>query len=228
LQGASSLASFEQIRSPVDGIVTARNVEVGSLIAVSGGGVGLTPTTKQSGGPPTGGAQGNELFEIVSNRDLLVFVTVPEVDAPFVQTGQPAVLTFSEMPSERFNGTISRTSDSLSQQTRTLLLEIKISDPQHRLRPGMFASVQLHFNATNPGILISGDGVIPLAQGQFVAVVDNGVIHMRQVHVGRDLGTQLYVTTGLQDGDQVVVNPTDSVKEGAHVTATAAPKGQEK
>jgi multidrug efflux pump subunit AcrA (membrane-fusion protein) len=228
LQGASSLASFEQIRSPVDGIVTARNVEVGSLIAASGGGVGLTPTTKQSGGPPTGGAQGNELFEIVSNRDLLAFVTVPEVDAPFVQTGQPAVLTFSEMPSERFNGTISRTSDSLSQQTRTLLLEIKISDPQHRLRPGMFASVQLHFNATNPGILISGDGVIPLAQGQFVAVVDNGVIHMRQVHVGRDLGTQLYVTTGLQDGDQVVVNPTDSVKEGAHVTATAAPKGQEK
>ncbi len=59
-------------------------------------------------------------------------------------------------------------------------------------------------------------------------MVDNGVIHMRQIHVGRDLGTQLYVTAGLQNGDQVVVNPTDSVTEGAHVVVTAAPKGQEK
>ena len=230
LQAASALASFEQIRSPVDGTVTARNIEVGSLISATGGGLGLTPvsTTTQSGGPPTGGAQGTELFEIASTHDLLIFVPVPEVDAPFVQTGQPAVLTFSEMPTEQFSGTISRTSDSLSQQTRTLLLEIKISDPHHRLRPGMFASVQLHFNATNPGILVSGDSVIPRAQGQFVAVVDNGVIHMRQIHVGRDLGTQLYVTAGLQNGDQVVVNPTDSVTEGAHVVVTAAPKGQEK
>ena len=132
------------------------------------------------------------------------------------------------MPTERFSGVISRTSDSLSQQTRTLLLEIKISDPGHRLRPGMFALVQLHFNQASPGILISGDSVMPQAQGEFVAVVDNGIVHMRQVHVGRDLGTQIYVTAGLQNGDVVVVNPTDSVKEGAHVTVRAAPKGQQK
>jgi multidrug efflux pump subunit AcrA (membrane-fusion protein) len=193
LSGATSLASFEQIRSPIDGTVTARNVEVGSLVSASGGGQGLTAasTAPQPGSLPTGGAQGGELFEIVSSRDLSVFVAVPEDDVNFVKIGQPAVLTFSEMPSEPFTGTISRTSDSLSQQTRTLLLEIKISDLQHRLRPGMFASVQLHFDAANPGILISGDSVIPLAQGQFVAVVDNGVVHMRPVHVGRDLGTQI-------------------------------------
>jgi multidrug efflux pump subunit AcrA (membrane-fusion protein) len=229
LSGATSLASFEQIRSPIDGTVTARNVEVGSLVSASGGGQGLTAasTAPQPGSLPTGGAQGGELFEIVSSRDLSVFVAVPEDDVNFVKIGQPAVLTFSEMPSEPFTGTISRTSDSLSQQTRTLLLEIKISDLQHRLRPGMFASVQLHFDAANPGILISGDSVIPLAQGQFVAVVDNGVVHMRPVHVGRDLGTQIYVPTGLHDGDQVVVNPTDSVKEGVRVTVQAAPKGQQ-
>lgn len=92
----------------------------------------------------------------------------------------------------------------------------------------MFASVQLHFNAANRGILVSGDSVIPRAQGQFVAVVDKGVIHLQQVHVGRDLGTQIYVTSGLKDGDQVVVNPTNSVQEGAHVQAKPAPKGQEK
>ena len=92
----------------------------------------------------------------------------------------------------------------------------------------MFASVQLHFKAVNPGILVSGDSVIPRAQGQFVAVVMQGVVHLQLVHVGRDLGTQVYVTTGLKDGEQVVVNPTDSVQEGAQVTTQAAPEGQEK
>jgi multidrug efflux pump subunit AcrA (membrane-fusion protein) len=230
LLGATTLAGFEQIRSPIDGTVTARNVEVGNLVSANGAGEGLLPTAApaQSGGPPTGGAQGGELFEVASLRDLVVFVTVPESDAPFVQTGQPAILTFSEMLSEPFSGTITRSSDSLSQETRNLLLEIKASDPQHRLRPGMFASVQLHFNATNPGILISGDSLIPRAQGQFVAVVEDGVVHMREVHVGRDLGTQIYVTNGLKNGDVVVVNPSDSVQEGAHVTVQAAPKGQQK
>jgi multidrug efflux pump subunit AcrA (membrane-fusion protein) len=230
LAHSAALASFEQIRSPIDGTITLRNVEVGSLVSANGPAEGLTPiaAASQSGGPPSGGAQGNELFEVASLRDLLVFVTVPEDDAPFIQTGQQAMLTFSEMPSEPFTGTISRTSDSLSQQTRTLLLEIKVADPLHRLRPGMFASVLLHFNASNPGILISGDSVIPRAQGQFVAVVQNGIVHMREVHVGRDLGTQVYVTAGLRNGDVVIVNPTDSVKEGVHVTVLEAPKGQQK
>jgi multidrug efflux pump subunit AcrA (membrane-fusion protein) len=226
----ATLADFEQVRSPIDGTVTARNVEVGSLVSANGAGQGLllTPAPIQSGGPPTGGAQGGELFEVAGLGDLVVFVTVPESDAPFVQTGQPAAITFSEMPSEPFSGTIIRSSDSLSQQTRTLLLEIKVADPQHRLRPGMYASVQLHFTATDPGILISGDSVIPRAQGQFVAVVEDGVVHMREVHVGRDLGTQIYVTSGLNNGDSVVVNPTDAVQEGAHVTVQPAPKGQQK
>jgi multidrug efflux pump subunit AcrA (membrane-fusion protein) len=230
LQRSTVLASFEDIRSPIDGTITARNVEVGSLVSANGAGEGITPTlvASQSGGPPTGGAQGNELFEVAGLDHLAVFVTVPEDDAPFIQTGQPATLTFSEMPTNPFTGTITRTSDSLSQQTRTLLLEIKINDPAHRLRPGMFASVQLHFNAANPGILVPGDSVLSLAQGQFVPVVKDGVVHMRNVQVGRDLGTQIYVTTGLQNGDVVVVNPTDSVKEGVHVTTQVAPKGQEK
>jgi membrane fusion protein, multidrug efflux system len=91
----------------------------------------------------------------------------------------------------------------------------------------MFASVQLHFIAKNRGILVSGDSVIPRAQGQFVAVVNDGVVHLQQVHLGRDLGTQVYVTSGLKDGDQVVVNPTDSIQEGVHVQARPAPKGQQ-
>jgi multidrug efflux pump subunit AcrA (membrane-fusion protein) len=227
-----ALASYEQVRSPIDGMVTARNIDVGSLVSTSGAGEGLTATpggaSSQSGGPATGGAQGGELFQIANVHDLRAFVSVPEMSAMSLQTGHQATLTFSALPTEQFRGRIIRSSDSFDPQTRTLLLEVRIMDPRHRLRPGMFASVQLHFNAADPGILISGDSVIPRAQGQFVAVVENNVVHLRPVHVGRDLGTQVYVTSGVKDGDHVIVNPTEIVQEGVRVRAEPAPKGQEK
>jgi multidrug efflux pump subunit AcrA (membrane-fusion protein) len=227
------LASYEQVRSPIDGTVTARNVEVGSFVSSSGAGAGLTlnatSVQSDSGGPPTGGAQGGELFQITNTHNLRTFISVPEQDAVNVQTGQETTLTFSELPGQQFHGKVIRSSDSLNQQTRTLLLEVQIQDPKRRLLPGMFASVQLHFNVQNPGILISGDSVIPRAQGQFVAVVDNNnIVHLQQVHVGRDLGTEVYVTTGLRNGDKIVVNPSDSVQEGVHVQTKPAPKGQER
>ena len=231
LERAKALASFEQVRSPINGTITARNIEVGGLVSPTGTGQGLPAAaspTNPSGCPATGGAMGGELFQVSDVADLRTFISVPEEDATRVQTGQPATLTFSELPTKHFNGTVIRSSDSLSQQTRSLLLEVHVQDPQHVLRPGMFASVQLHFKAPDRGILISGDSVIPRAQGQFVGLVQDNVVHLREVHVGRDLGTEVYITDGLQNGDVVVVNPTDVVQEGAHVQAKPAPKGQEK
>ena len=226
---AQTIADFEQVRSPIDGTVTARNVEVGSFVSASGGALGTTPVSAAAltGGPPTGGAQGGQLFDVVDLRSLEIFIEVPEQDAPFVQTGQTVDLTFSEIPGQKFTGKVVRSSDSLSQQSRTLLAEVQVNDTQHRLRPGMFASAQLHFKAPNPGILIPGDSLLTLARGEFVPVVENNIIQMRQVHVGRDLGTQVYIVAGLKDGDLVVVNPNDLVKEGIHVTARPAPKGQQ-
>src|ERR1700733_9406082 len=96
---AQSLADFEQIRSPIDGTVTARNVEVGNFVSASGASLGMTPVPAagSTGGPPTGGAQGGELFDVVDLHSMEIFVAVPEQDAPFVQTGQDVDLTFSEM-----------------------------------------------------------------------------------------------------------------------------------
>jgi multidrug efflux pump subunit AcrA (membrane-fusion protein) len=223
-----SLADFEQVRSPINGTITARNVEVGNLVSASGAAQGLARASPApTGGPPTGGAQGGELFDVVDLGSLEVFVSVPEQDASFVQTGQPVDLTFSELPGQTFKGKVVRSNDSLSQQTRTLLAEIQITDALHRLRPGMFASTQMHYKAPSPGVLIPGDSLLTTARGQFVPLVQNNVIQMRPVHVGRDLGTQVYITAGLQDGDVVVVNPNDLVKQGARVTARPAPAGQQ-
>ena len=227
LTRAQALADFEQVRSPINGTITARNVEVGNLVAASGAAQGLAVVPVNStGGPPTGGAQGGELFDVADLGSLEVFVSVPEQDAVFVHSGQPVDLTLSELPGETFKGKVTRSSNSLSQQTRTLLAEVQIADAQHRLRPGMFASVQMHYRAPNPGILISGDSLLNTARGQFVPVVENSVIQMRPVNVGRDLGTQVYITAGLQDGDMVVVSPNDAVKQGAHVSTQLAPSGQ--
>jgi multidrug efflux pump subunit AcrA (membrane-fusion protein) len=225
---AQTMANFEQVRSPIAGTVTARNVEVGNLVSATGTaqGVNPVPAAGPTGGPLTGGAQGGELFYVVNLKSLQVFVTVPEQDAQFVQDGQPVQLTFSEMPGQIFQGKVVRTNDSLSQQTRTLLAEIRASDPEQRLRPGMFASVQMRYRAPNPGILIPGDSLITMARGEFVPVVQNGVVQMRSVHVGRDLGTQVFITSGLENGDMVVVNPSDLVKDGVRVTAKPAPAGQ--
>jgi len=227
LDHAQSLADFEQVRSPIDGTITARNVEVGSLVSASGVAQGVTPVPGSTGAPPTGGAQGGELFEVVDLNSMEVFVAVPEQDAVFIQKGQPVDLSFSEMPGQTFSGKVFRSSDSLSQQTRTLLAEVLVNDPHHRLRPGMFASAQIRYRSSNPGILISGDSLLTLARGEFVPVVENNVIRMRPVHVGRDLGAQVFITAGLEDGDAVVVSPNDLVKEGARVTTRPAPGGQQ-
>jgi multidrug efflux pump subunit AcrA (membrane-fusion protein) len=228
LSHARAMADFEQVRSPISGTITARNVEVGTFVSPSGVAEGLlpAPAAAATGGPSTGGAQGGQLFDVTDLGRLEVFVSVPEQDALFVQNGQPVDLSFPVFPGQRFTGTVVRNSRSLSQQSRTLLAELQVEDTHHRLRPGMFASAQMHYKDPNPGILISGDSLLTMARGQFVPVVENNVVQLRPVHVGRDLGTQVYITAGLRDGDTIVLNPNDLVKQGARVTTRPAPPGQ--
>jgi multidrug efflux pump subunit AcrA (membrane-fusion protein) len=114
----------------------------------------------------------------------------------------------------------------LSQQSRTLLAEVQVEGTHHQLRPGMFASAAMRYKNPNPAILISGDSLLTMASGQFVPVVENNVVQMRPVRVGRDLGTQVYINAGLRDGDTIVLNPNDLVKEGARVTTRPAPTPQ--
>jgi multidrug efflux pump subunit AcrA (membrane-fusion protein) len=222
LSHARSLAEFEHVRSPISGTITARNVDVGSIVLPSGAAEGLSSAAAVTSGPPTGGAQGGELFDVADLGRLEVFISVPEQDALFVQNGQPVDLSFGEVPGETFTGKVARTSRSLSQQSRTLLAEVQVEGTHHQLRPGMFASAAMRYKNPNPAILISGDSLLTMASGQFVPVVENNVVQMRPVRVGRDLGTQVYINAGLRDGDTIVLNPNDLVKEGARVTTRPA------
>jgi multidrug efflux pump subunit AcrA (membrane-fusion protein) len=226
---ALTFADYEKVRAPISGTITARNVEVGSLISAQGAGQGLmtTPNAPATGGPVTGGAQGGELFRVADFRQLQVYVAVPEQNALMVQTGQDADVSFSELPQEKFPGRVTRSSESLNQENRSVLLQVAVSDPHHHLRPGMFGVVELHLKTLQPGILVSGDSIVATAQGEFVPVVRNNMIHIQRVQVGRDLGSQVYIVQGLQNGDVVVVNPTDQVKEGVHVRTHPAPMGQQ-
>ena len=224
---AQAMADFEQVRSPINGTITARNVEVGNLVAASGAAQGLAAVPAGStGGPPTGGAQGGELFDVV-DLPALKFCAVPEQDAPFVQAGQPVDLTFSELPGETFKGKVTRSSDSLSQQTRTLLAEVQIADAQHRLRPGMFASVQMHYKAPNPGILISGDSL--LNTGARPVCTRGG--ERRHPNAARErrarpgyAGVRHRRTAGRRHRRG---EPQRCGKEGAHVSTRPAPAGQQ-
>jgi hypothetical protein len=132
---------------------------VGNVVAASGAAQGLAAVPgSATGGPPTGGAQGGELFDVADLGSLQVFVSV--------------------------------------------LAEVQIADAQH-------------------------DSLLNTARGQFVPVVENDVIQMRPVNIGRDLGTQVYITAGPQDGDIVVVSPNDAVRQGAHVSTRPTPAGQQ-
>ena len=226
---ALAFVDYENVRAPISGTITARNVEVGSLISSQGAGQGLmiTPNVPATGGPVTGGAQGGELFRVADFSRLQVYVAVPEQNALMVQTGQDADLSLSELPQEKFRGRVARSGQSLNQENRTVLLQVAVSDPHHHLRPGMFGVVEFQLKTLQPGILVSGDSIVATAQGEFVPVVRSDIIHMQPVQIGRDLGAQVYITRGLQDGDVVVVNPTDQVKEGVHVRTQPAPMGQQ-
>jgi RND family efflux transporter MFP subunit len=200
-----ALQSYEFVRAPFDGVVTYRNVDVGALI-----GTGSTL-----------------LFRVAQIDRLLTYIYVPQQNAAAVQVGQPAQLVALELPNKHFTGTVTRTAKELDATTRTLLTEIQLPNPDRILLPGMYVDVTLNSQNGSPSIIIPGDALIVRSNGTQVGVVhqqnDNSkVVHLQPVAVGSDFGTQIEIVSGLQEGDLVVVNPNDDVREGVKVNAQPA------
>lgn len=196
LSRLQELQSYERVTAPFSGVITLRNIDVGALI----------------------GANSTLLYRIAQTSRLRVYVNVPQANIASIRPGQQASLEFSELSGRKFSGTVTRTANALDPSSRTLLTEVQVPNPDGALLPGMYAQVDLNTVRADPPLTIPGDALITRANGAVAAVVGHDhVIHFQKVTVGRDYGNTIEVETGLNEGDSVVVNPTDAVREGVKV-----------
>jgi multidrug efflux pump subunit AcrA (membrane-fusion protein) len=209
------LQSYERVTAPFAGMVTARNIDVGSLISASGGGLGSGVSGAAL--PPTGNSQGGEMFRVAQIDRLRLFVTVPEVYAPYITVGEEVNCYFDAVRPTRFEGKVTRTANAVDPTTRTLLTEVQVPNPDGRLLPGMFTRAVFAHLRAEPPIIVPSDSIIARANGLSIAVVQDGVVHLRKVSIGRDYGAQTEVLSGINSGDMVIINPTDAAQEGAKV-----------
>jgi RND family efflux transporter MFP subunit len=200
-----ALQSFEKIYAPFDGIVTARNTDIGDLINSGSSGVAKT-----------------DLFHISQPDKLRVYVNVPEEYSLSAKPGLTAELVLAEFPGRRFQGTLVRTSEAIIKATRTLLVEIAVDNPTGTLLSGSYAEVHLRVPDQNPAYLIPVNTLIFRSQGLQVAIVKDGKVVLQKVTPGHDFGDQIEILAGLNAGDQVIVNPPDSITAGEAVQVVPA------
>ncbi|WP_151089017.1 efflux RND transporter periplasmic adaptor subunit [Hymenobacter baengnokdamensis] len=198
--------AFRQVIAPFSGIVTQRNVDVGTLV--------------------TGGnATGTQLFKIEQTDTLRAFVDVPQNYVPGIRRGQRADVLVPEFPTQPFEGHVARDAGALDAQTRTLRTEVVLVNhgQKRQLRPGVYAQVRFRVPQTTPSVLISANALVPGIDSK-VAMVQDGKIHYQPLVLGRDFGSTLEVTQGLKGGELLVINPTENLTEGLEVATKAAPK----
>lgn len=198
---------FQKITAPFDGVVTRRNVDVGSL--VSGNGNSST--------------SGQELFHLARTDILRVFIQVPQVYSSLVDVGTPAWLDLQEFPGEKFQGKVAHISGALDASTRTLTTEVQVPNGDGRLFPGAYANVHLVLKLRNAPSVLPVNALIFRGQHPQVGVVDaSNVVHLKDIALGRDFGTSIEVAGGIGPDDRVVVNPPDSLSDGEAVQVQAA------
>jgi RND family efflux transporter MFP subunit len=199
------LQSFEKIYAPFDGVITARNTDIGHLI--DSGSAGGTAT---------------ELFHISSTRVLRVYVNVPQQDSPSAKPGLAADLTLQEYPGRRFPGRLVRTAKAIDPTSRTLLVEVDVENTDGTLLPGAYAEVHLKIPSGALAAIVPAGALIFRSQGLQVGTVENGNrAELKDVTLGRDFGADVEVVSGLTANDLVIVNPPDSLVSGETVRVAA-------
>jgi RND family efflux transporter MFP subunit len=198
VQRFTDLQGFEKITAPFPGIITARNIDPGDLVSANS-------TTL-------------ELFHVMRTDILRVFVNVPQVFATGIKEGQEAAVFQRDAPSRQLAGKVTRTANALDANTRTLLTEVQVPNPDNALRPGMYLQVKLVFRRVSPSIRIPAAAILVRSGPRRVAVLDaEHAVHYRDVQLGRDFGAEIEVLTGVNAGDTVAVHPGDDIPEGTVV-----------
>ena len=193
------LQSFEHVYAPFDGVITARYTDVGALIDAGASGTS------------------NELFHLVDDTKLRVFVAVPEIYSSAAQSGAVARLTLDEYPGQSFHGTIVRNSNAIDPTSRTLNVEVDVDNVGGQLLTGAYVFVHLKVPTRVENLTIPANTLIFRSEGLQVGVVENGVAVLRNIKLGHDYGTQVEVVSGLKTTDSVILNPMDSLTSGSPV-----------
>jgi RND family efflux transporter MFP subunit len=189
------MKAFARITAPFDGVITARNVDIGTLINSGNGGTA------------------RELFHIAQIQVLRIFVNVPQTNVASMHPGETA-----ELPGRLFSARVARIANALDATSRAMLTVLEVPNPKGVLMPGMYAQVRFSTGRAEAAVLVPGDVLILGRQGPRVAVVaPDHRIHLRQIRIGQDLGSEIEVVSGLAAGEVVVANPSDAVRENALV-----------
>ncbi len=200
-----ALQSFEKIYAPFDGVVTARNTDIGDLIN-SGSSAGVK----------------TDLFHIAQPGTLRVYVNVPEEYSQNVKVGMTADLNLAEFPGRRFQGKLVRTAEAINVSTRTLLIEIDVANPTGTLLTGSYAEVHLAVPTDASTYLLPVNTLIFRSHGLRVGIVRDGKVVLANVTPGHDFGEQIEIVSGITADDKVIVNPPDSIVSGQQVQIVQA------
>jgi RND family efflux transporter MFP subunit len=191
--------AFNKIYAPFDGIITARNTDIGQLIDSGSGGAA------------------KEMFHIQSTRVLRVYINVPQQYSQAAKPGLTADLTLAEFPGRRFKGELVRTAKAIDPASRTLLVEVDINNTTGELFPGAYTGVHLKLPEGIPTFILPVNTLIFRSQGLQIATVAEGKASLVRIVLGRDFGSEVEVVSGLTGQENVMVNPPDSLVEGEQV-----------
>jgi len=200
-----ALQSFEKIYAPFDGVITARNIDIGDLI-----------DSGSSGGVKT------DLFHMAQPGTLRVYVNVPEEYSQGVKDGMTADLSLAEFPGRKIQGKLVRTAEAINLTTRTLLIEVDVDNPAGTLLSGSYAEVHLAVPSQASTYLLPVNTLIFRSEGLRVGVVRDGKVVLTAVTPGHDFGNEIEIVSGLKSDDQVIINPPDSIVSGQQVQIVQA------
>jgi len=197
--------SFKHILAPFDGVVTRRNVDLGTLVNAGNGG------------------QSQQLFSLAQTDPIRVYVSVPERYAPSIRAGAGARLVLAEYPGREFQGQVVRSAEAIDPGTRTLLTEVNVANKDGVLLPGGYAQVHLEVKTMGERLQVPVNALLFRSEGLRVVVVDSDHrAHLRPLTIGRDYGVALEVLDGLRPDDWIVLNPADSLEDGQQVQPAEA------
>lgn len=198
LQVLQQQKAYQSVVAPFDGVITQRNIDIGSLVQADA-------------------VNSTFMFTILQSNVIRTQVYVPQDAAPGVAPGIAAVIRVPELPDHPFPGEVTRIADALQPGTRTLLVEIDIDNPDGTLSPGIYATAELHIPRKTPSLSVPAGAIIFNKNGVQVAVVEGGVARLRKISIARDRGTEVEVRDGIKAGDQVILNPAVELADGDRV-----------